>query len=103
MKIVLNIGNLHGVASTRPSKKLVIGLIEEVSIGEAMAEANARVAVIVLSIVCGEKLIVSGSASTKEGILQANQILCPTSDPSRPFEIVKYFFILDILPTFFLK
>ena len=50
MKIVLNIGNLHGVASTRPSKKLVIGLIEEVSIGEAMAEANARVAVIVLSI-----------------------------------------------------
>ena len=54
MKIVFNIGNLHGVASTRPSKKLVIGLIEEVSIGEAMAEANARVAVIVLSIVCGE-------------------------------------------------
>ena len=102
MKIVFNIGNLHGVASTRPSKKLVIGLIEEVSIGEAMAEANVRVAVIVLSIVCGEKLIVSGSASTK-GSSQANQILCPTSDPSRPFEIVKYFFILDILPTFFLK
>ena len=69
MKIVFNIGNLHGVASTRPSKKLVIGLIEEVSIGEAMAEANARVAVIVLSIVCGEKLIVSGSASTK-GLLK---------------------------------